>query len=452
MPDAPRYKAIKPPPPQRTWLSEIRAVESLADPLDYVLWRALRNVGLWAGTEPEARGDLFGPLKPETRELMAEAQATTPELAGPLGMFGLVLESPQAIHPQSLAEACHRVHLWADERGLLDLACHFAEAAARVDSESPRRANLAGRMCRRADQPQHGTVWYERAHGLAIRAGDDGERIRALIWYGSLLKDLGLRDEARTWYERAARSAARRGRDRHAAEAHHDLMMLCAELGEHDAVIKHARRAIRLYPQQHPRLPYLAHDFAYALITRRFYSLARVLLSLLRHVIVRADEEVLLYSTVCWANGGAGRREEFEAAECRVLQHIELHDEYATPACLHMASGARLLGDWQRAAEYAAQALKHAERRSDTLLLNEAVELVDQIAARVPGPREEVPADDEPIQQLARSLSVRLRKWKAPGRIRPGADYRASAARPEAVATASGGAIPGGSLGGRDPA
>jgi tetratricopeptide (TPR) repeat protein len=297
-------------------------------------------------------------------------------------------------------------------------------------------------MCRRVGHMGSGCVWYERAYGLAVRAGNEGEKIRAMIWFGSLLKDMGRREEAREWYKKAARAAKRKDRRRLAAEANHDLMMVCAEIGDHDAVIKHASRAVHGYPDQNPRLPYLAHDLAFALIRRRLYSPARVLLSLLRKVIVRPGEEVLLYSTVAWAAAGAGRRDEFEAAEARVLANIGVHTEHATAAFLHLAYGSRLAGDMERAASYAAQALSHARKRTDSLLEQEAEELIAEIAAGVPGPREEAPADDEAIQQLARSLAARLSNWKSPGRVRPEAEYRSSAARPEAV-PATAGSVPG---------
>jgi tetratricopeptide (TPR) repeat protein len=368
---------------------------------------------MWAETPPdEDRGALFGPVSPETRELFAYAQAQEPDLVVPIGMFGLLLASPRVIAAHPLAEACSRVQTWADARGMLSLASHFAELAALADSTNSGRAKTAARMCRRARELWRASQWYERAHSLGILAGDDAARIEAMIGNASTFKEQGDRDEAYRWYKRAARSARRRGKDKLAAEAHHGLTLLCAELGEHDQALFHARRAMDYYTHDHPWLPYLVHDVAFALIRRRFYTLAVYILAVLRRVLVHPDEQVLFYSTVCWAAGGAGRRELYAKAEQHVLEQIAVHNEHATAAWLHLAEGARFVSEWERAATYAAEAAKSARESADPVLLAEAEELIVDIAARKQGPREQVPADDEPYLRLTRRLAARLRRWK----------------------------------------
>lgn len=408
-----RKRKPKPPPPAREWLSEIISIEPLADPLWDVLWRVMRMVRMWAETPPgQDRTALFDPMKPETGELFAYAQASEPELAKPIGVFGLLLSSPRLISVPMLADACARVQAWADARGMLLLASHFAELAALVDDNDSGRAKNAARMCRRARELWRASQWYERAHSLGVIAGDDAARIEALIGNASTLKEQGDRDEAYAWYKRAARSARRRGKGKLAAEAHHGLTLLCAELGEHDQALFHARRAMDWYTHDHPWLPYLVHDVAFALVRRRFYTLAVYILAVLRRVLVKPDEQVLFYSTVCWAAGGAGRRELYAKAERHVLEQIAVYGEHAPAAWLHMAEGARFAADWERAANYAAKAMKAAREHADPVLLAEAEALQAEIAVQKQGPREEVPADDEPYLRLTRRLAARLRRWK----------------------------------------
>ena len=411
-----RERKPKLPPPAREWLSEIISIEPLADPLWQVLWRVMRFVRMWAETPPgQDRTALFDPMKPETRELFAYAQASEPELAKTIGVFGLLLSSPRLISVPMLADACARVQAWADARGMLLLAAHFAELAALVDERNSGRAKNAARMCRRIHEMWRANVWYERAHSLGVIAGDDAARIEAMIGNASTFKEQGDLVEAYDWYKRAARSARRRGKGKLAAEANHGLAAVCSELGDHDGAIRYARRAMAFYTQDHPWLPYLVHDVAFGLIRRRFFTLAVYILAVLRRVLVAPTEQVLFYSTVCWAAGGAGRRDLYDNAERRVLEQIGLHDEHETAAFLHLAEGARYFSEWERAAAYAAEALKSAEARANPVYLREAQELVSEISARKKGPREEVPADDEPYLRLTRRLAARLRKWKPSG-------------------------------------
>lgn len=420
----PRLRTIKPPPPPRSWLAEIVAAQSgFADPLWYVLWRALRNARLWADAEPEKRGELFSPVDSEKRELIAYAQAAAPELAGPLGTFGILLSCPQLVLPEQLADACHAVYKWANARGLLDLASHFAEAAATADPMNPTRANDAGRSCRRAKEMANAGAWFERGFGLAVRAKNRGQRIRAMLGYGAVMKDTGRHEEARRWFGKAARSAARSGRDRQAAEAHHDLMTIAAEIGTLVDVEKHARRALTLYPEQHAFLPALPHDLGFAYVRLRHYTVALPLIEVSRPRIGTPSIQALVWSTLAWAAAGAGRFARAREAEGESLQLVGVHDEYAPAVMLHLAEAMRHLGEWSRAEAYAAEALKAARKAQDPALEDEAEALTDQISARIPAPVDLPVPDTERAEQIARWIQAKLRKWKAPGRRgRPGTD------------------------------
>jgi len=388
--------------------------------LGLTLWRALRAVWTWVDTPPERRGGLSQEPTLEVRERHAYAAAEAPELASALGTFVLLLRNAEVVDRTQLAEACRAVYEWAENRSLVETAVHFAEAAARV-SDEPELTNAAGRMCRRCALNDRSAAWFARAFRLAVRERDKGETLRALLGYGALLKDIGRHAEARAMFERAASRAARTGRLRQAAEAHHDLLAIAAEVGAYYDAERHVRLAMKLYPVHHPRLPYLVHDFAFLLVRQQFYSIALSLLEDLLRVAWRPSEELLLRSTIAWAAAGSTRVEFHDRTEQEVLQLIGLHDEYASAAYIHLAEGARHLARWDRAEGYAAAAWAAAQRRNEIVLAEEARNLQVVIRAREPAPREKQPQSADHTRMLARWLTNRLRRWRARKPLDPGA-------------------------------
>jgi tetratricopeptide (TPR) repeat protein len=381
--------------------------------LGLTLWRALRAVWTWVDTLPERRGGLSQEPTREVRERFAYAVVEAPELTSALGTFVLLTSHADMVDPGQLAQACRAVYEWAENRSLVETAIHFAEAAARV-SDKPEAANIAGRMCRRGALDERSAAWFARAFRLAVREREKGETLRALLGYGALLRDLGRYDEARAMFERAARRAARTGRLRQAAEAHHDLLAIAAELGSYSDAERHARLAGKLYPVHHARFPYLVHDFAFVLVRQQSYTAALALLEDLLRVEWRPSEWLLVWSTTTWAAAGSARVHFHDRAEHEVLQLIGMHEEYASAAYIHLAEGARHLGRWERAERYVTAAGDAARRRKDAALEQEARALQGVIAAREPAPREKEPQSADRTQMLARWLANRLRRWRAP--------------------------------------
>lgn len=428
-PEAPRKREGRPHiiPPAPGWRMDAHGrpegwpvLDDVDGALGLTLWRALRAVWTWVDTPPERRGGLSQEPTREVRERLAYAVAEAPELASPLGTFILLTRSAEIVDRTQLGEACRAVYEWAENRALVETAVHFAEAAARV-SDEPELTNAAGRMCRRGALNDRSAAWFARAFRLAVRERDRGETLRALLGYGALLKDLGRHDEARTMFERAARRAARTGRLRQAAEAHHDLLAIAAEVGAFSDAERHVRLAVKLYPVHHPRFPYLVHDFAFVLIRQRFYSIALSLLEDLLRVTWRPSEELLLRRPIAWAAAGSTRVAFHDRAEHEVLQLIGMHDEYACAAYIHLAEGARHLARWERAERYAAAASEAAQRRKDIALEEEARNLLAVIGAREPAPREKQPQSADRTRMLTRWLANRLRRWRASKPPDPGA-------------------------------
>jgi tetratricopeptide (TPR) repeat protein len=382
--------------------------------LGLTLWRALRAVWTWVDTPPERRGGLSQEPTREVRERFAYAAAEAPELADAFGTFALLARAADVLDGPQVAEACHIVYSWAEARGLTETTVHFAEAAAQADEDNASRSNLAGRTCRRAALNERSAAWYVRAFRLSVRAHNRPEAIRALLGYGTLLKELGRHREARAVFQRAARRAERTGRRRQAAEAYHDLLTIAAETGTFQEAAGHLREALRLYPLRHPALPALAHDWAWLLVRLRHYSAALPLLDLAMTGTPRPAVETVMLATLARAAAGAGQVARFQEVEVRVLRLAGLHDEFAPAAFIHLAEAARAFRDWSKAERYANAAREAAQRREHALVLTDAVVLLARIALREPSPREEPVPEPELVRGLTRRLAARLRKWKGP--------------------------------------
>jgi tetratricopeptide (TPR) repeat protein len=397
------------------------SLEEAGPELAVAFWRVLRKVRAWAETPPEGRAGLFAINKKEACERLGAACGLAPALVEAFGTFSVLVRAPGRVDARQLAEACHQVHEWAEERSLIEVAMLFAEAAAFADPDDPAWANDAGRMCRRAAKDERAASWYHRGYGLGARFDTQEEVIRAQIGYGNLMKDLGQHDEARKFLERAARRAIYTGRKRQAGEAHHDLLAIAAEVGTYAEAERHVRRALNLYPLQHPRLPYLIHDFTFVLIRNHYFTHALSVSNHLLGAISKPQDLILVYGTVARAAGGARQRHQFEQAEKKVLDLLAHYEEYAAAALIHLAEGAQTFGEEVKSGEYASLALSIAQKRKESLLVRDSLALLDRVTAGQVVPCEDLSASHGRFEQLMHRFESRLRKWKAPGHDSPGA-------------------------------
>jgi tetratricopeptide (TPR) repeat protein len=416
-----RLRTITPPPPFLGWAREAASLDGVDPELALAFWRVLRRVRAWAETPPDDRAGLFGAGKEEARERLGVACVHAPGLVEALGTFALLIRTPGDVGAPRLSEACRQVHAWAEERSLLPVAMLFAEAAAYADPDDPARANDAGRMCRRAAEDERASSWYHRGYGLGVRRSDPTETIRAQIGYGNLMKDLGQHEEARKFLERAARRAINTGRRRQAGEAHHDLLAIAAEVGTYPEAERHVRRVLHLYPLRHPRMPALAHDWGFLLVRLRHYTAAIPFLQLALCHVQPSEDQMVIWSTLAWASAGARRRDQFDRAESEVLRVIDRYDEFVPAALIHLAQGHRAFDQRDQAARFAEMAVEAAQRRKETALQTEAVDLLTRVVQGDPLPPEIEVAAPEPMHALLRRFQARLGRWKAPSARSPGA-------------------------------
>lgn len=415
-----RHRPLPPPPP---WLREhavipASRVAEVEEGVLFALVLALRDLAAWVDAPPEGRASRAGPRSAERTRALARAGTEFPPLAEALETISAARAAPGSVGPEALAAAGRRIYAWADERGLPEVAVLFAEAAARVDPESPALASDAGRAARHAAMPDRSEVWYERAAGLASRRDDRRELIRALLGRGALLRELGRYAEAKRLFERAAGLAASTRRHRQAGETHHELLIIAAETGTYAEAERHMRAALRHYPIHHPYFPVLVHDWSFLLIRNDLYEQALPLLEAVTLHVRRPGLQMLTWGSLARAAAGANRRARFDEASDRVSQLIQRSHEYAAAALANVAEGARFFGEWGMCEELAERALQIARSRQEIDVEQGAAAILKNVCARVPPPQQaETPAInniDAITRRIHYYLNARMRPPRRP--------------------------------------
>jgi tetratricopeptide (TPR) repeat protein len=401
---------IQPSPPWRTDGAPfgLAVLDEISDPtISVALWLALRFIQLWTITPAPRRRRLRG----RNSAIHQETAVGGPEIRDATATFAAFVQRPASVSWRAVAEACDAIRSWAVTNGYSETALHFAEAGAYLDPEQPKWANEAGAQCRRAGLMDRASIWIMRGHGLSRRADDKDQKLRALLAQGVLMKETGRIHEAEDAFRAAANAALRRNQRGKTAEAHHDLMLLLAENGRLAECVESAALAADYYPLHHPRMPYLAHDFAFGLLRAGLYSDAFRLLSVFIGIIPQAHLLPGL-GTYAWAAAGCGMADRFTEAEQNVLRIVDDAREHAPASYIHLAEGARLLSRWDRAVVYADRAIHAATCRRDPILEEEARQLAVALEHRQAAVLLQCPADRR-LLVLTRHFAARLRGWKS---------------------------------------
>jgi tetratricopeptide (TPR) repeat protein len=405
------------PPPPGEWCDELAVLAEADGTLGLVLWRALRDIWLVLQTPPERQSELFPPITAEIQGRWADATEVVPELREAIEHFASLRGGD--IGAEGLASACEVVSEWAAERQWTYTAVAFAEAAARLESEKPSRAQRAGQLSRRGALYERAVIWYQRAYGLAVRTRSRRDQIQALNGYGAMLYHQGRGKEARPILRRVARRAEYTGRKREAAEAHHDLMAIAAENGTYREGETHGRSALILYPISHPRVPYLVHDIGYMLCQYGLFAHALPLFDLAHPFITRPYEELLVWGNIARAAGGVGDRTRYREARSWVSEFATHYREHAPAALSLAAEGALLVGEREEAAALAQAALKASEERQEAEPERRAhVVLVASLTATVLDQEHVLPARNR-IAEIKQLCAIKLEQFRtAPAWLR----------------------------------
>ena len=427
-----RHSAIPPMPkdPRR----ELDLLRDATGPLGFLLWRIISDVLLWTSCPAESRAGLFRDASEGRSEALAYATLTAPELREPLQTLLTVFTMPELADASVVAEACALVAEWAERHAMTETAVQFAEAAARAEPHSSARAYTAGRLSRRVGDHPRSAIFFRRAIRLARRA--QSERIKysevdfaiAQIGFSKLLIGLGRSREAEPHLWKAIRAAVRAGRTSLAGAAHHDLLLVAVRLGRWIDALEHAKQAVKLYKDGHPRFPLLAFDVAFMWSWRGYFSSALPVFEKVLPFVEHQRERILVLASLARSAATVRDHIRYVRASSEVLRLAAQDEESAASSLYHVAEGARSFQQWDRAEELATRALEIARKRKDA----DSVELAEHLLAALkrndPGDVDVVPEEGGIVDATREMILRKLQKQPAP-------ELSSEAVRPERYPT-----------------
>ncbi|MET0396922.1 MAG: hypothetical protein ABW277_08880 [Longimicrobiaceae bacterium] len=383
--------------------------------LGITLWQLVRDVVLWAQVPPGERPGLFRPLAAAQTARLAQAADEAPELAEPLRELAMMVATPGRAEAARVAEACERVLVWAELRGMRETALQFAEAAARVENETPLRNHAAGRLCRRAHDYQRAGLWYRRGYRLARLRGLEAECAIALIGLGGVAMDQGHLNEAEAHFRRASRAALRQGRNRLAGAAYHELFVVAVHAGHHEDAISYADRTISLYPAKHHRIPNLAYDVAFFWMQLGYFSSAIYLCEKLLPWFEGQSLRILVLAALARSSGAVHDRVRYERTSAEVLRMVAAGNEWAAASLYHLAEGVRYFEYWERAETLARRSLEEAKRVGNQSVIAASENLLITLLLRTQGPDDIVPEEGSLVDRTTGAVLRKLMRQPAPG-------------------------------------
>lgn len=320
-----------------------------------LLWKACREVSLWASVEEDRRDGLFTPDASTKRLAAIHEAGLDSRLEIPLTALTEVLSSPAVADAERIAGACSRVSEWCAERAALGTALAFAQAAALATPTVAGRARAVGELAIRSRRFHRAETWLRLALGLARRARDWQSYVEVFVDLGELHRLLKHRSRSERYYRAGAREARRHSYLQLRAAALHGLHLLSFERGDLEAAERYARAAARAYRRGHPRLLELMHTLAEVWIARGSYARALPVLQRLlpgRHAPLDRAHTLTL---VAQAAIGCGEVRLYEEAWTRAWASLAsrtppARGEETVKVLAELARVAAKAGDWQRVA------------------------------------------------------------------------------------------------------
>lgn len=385
------------------------------------LWRRVSDTRLWANCAPPARPGLFDQTAPFGFGLSGKHNKAVKDALDALGFLAVY---PEVMRPADAAAACRRVYEWAEAKRYMETAVAYAEAWAYCAPESAEAAAEAGQMCTRAGYESRAAAWLYRAGAIAITTKDEEWAIRSKLRTGILMLQLGRTAQARAVLRKVARRAMKAGQTEWAGKAHHDLLLSYATdpVGFGKATT-HLEQAFRLYPIRNARIPYLVHDYAVVLIRCGAYAEAlRALHSV--YPYIPPTNRTIIHATTARACAGMRDHGGFAKGVALALSAVSRGDESASFALLHLAEGARLLGEWDAAEKHAATGLQIALRRRELDVVRVAYDLLDAVTTRAQ--LRIVRAPDAQVRANVDACLARLAKLRVPSAQQRSAGFPAA--------------------------
>jgi tetratricopeptide (TPR) repeat protein len=335
-------------------------LEEVPGDLGLLLWRALRDVTLWASVEPERRGALFRVGAAERRLVLLSEVEIPGTLELSLATLAAVPGNAAGVRPEAVSLACTRVAGWAEEARVRGTAVAFAQAAALAVPHRAGPAYHVGRMALAWGRTARAETWFRRAVGLARRSGEWDAYARSYVGMGTLLAGRGAHDAARRHYVKGMRAARRHGLLDIRALALHGILRLALCTGALDDAERLARLAARAYGRDHPQRGELLQDLAALWIARGRHGRAVTVLRKLLAGRSAAEDRVAGLALLARAAAGSGDLRLYEDAWGAA---------WALATAVPPAENPGALLDLARA----------AEERSDWLRVDQATRLVSAV-------------------------------------------------------------------------
>lgn len=372
-------------------------LDEIEGPLSARLFQRARDAALWAATPQDLRCGLFQPATPS-----GGAYPDDPFGSSLRVLDRLVLE-PEGATAEGIAEACTRVGEWAAHCGHVQTAIWFYEVAAHASPDGAMLAAAAGRLLRQHAYFERSKRWFERAVGLARRAGDMSASASAYLSWANMEFHRGEHSRARKLFLRAWRRARKHHLRELGAAARHNLLALCIETGRFDEAQEHAEAAFELYGKRHRIIPTFAQDVAQLWSWQSYSEVAlRVFLAALPKIDV-PKERFIATANLGRAAAGAGRRDLFLDAWGEVAHYAGPANEFVAEALVNISEGALILGLHGKALEAAGRALHLAAARRERATVEQAERVLARIRAGEAGPRRS-PLPPDRVRSLAGRL------------------------------------------------
>jgi tetratricopeptide (TPR) repeat protein len=234
----------------------------------------------------------------------------------------------------------------------------------------------------RAGYVGRASAWLYRARVVARVTDDEEWKLRSRLRTAILLLQLGRIGRARKVLVRVARRAPKVGQAEWAGKARHDLLLSFAtDPAGYSRAHAHLEQALAIYPVRNPRIPYLLHDFGVILIRAGAYRQAlRLLEAVYPHI--PPSNRIIIHATIARAYAGVRDHDGFARGAALVEAAAVRSQESASFALVHLAEGARLLAEWDRAERYAAAGLEIALARREFDVVRVAYDVIDAVTTR----------------------------------------------------------------------
>jgi hypothetical protein len=344
-----------------------------------LLWQTVRDVTLWAGTPPEARGQLFGQGSADTRLALLVAAEVPPQ--APTAAIDTLHALLTLSRPDSdlLSLCCLEVAAWARGADRHHTAVAFAQAGALASPLFAEAALQTGLLARAAGQVSRAETWLRRSVGLARRSRDRVSYTTALVELGAVAEAQGAAERAERYYRKGYKAGLRYGARAARMRAAHGLFRLARERNDHATAAQFALSAQSLYEQDAPGGVALLIDLFRFWKNLGELRRARLVLKRLRPLWAALSPAVQLEAASVAARMAAvpGIRDSGRAARelAWALMHADgIPEEVLCEAALNLLHAARTSGDRQgfaRAKRAVLRYAPHSEYRAVAALVQE---------------------------------------------------------------------------------